>query len=81
MSRDDQRGGWLPIAGGGMSKVALFKTPLPTEAGKSSAEERFEYIIVGQRIHDQKVMGGVWMWGWCGVGLLVWGWCGVVGVG
>ena len=110
MSRDDQRGGWLPIAGGGMSNIALYKLPVATgvnkvsrissttapttghsasaggggveancggggggvttttgattgatgggQAAVVSSTDQYEYVIVGQRIHDQQVFTG-----------------------
>ncbi len=49
MTRDDSTGGWVPMGGGGMSKVGLHKL------ASSDADQLHEYLIHGQRIADQSV--------------------------
>ena len=49
MTRDDSTGGWVPMGGGGMSKVGLHKL-----AG-GDTDQLPEYLIYGQRMADQSV--------------------------
>jgi len=47
MSRDDSSGGWVPVAGGGMSVVALQRISTDTEDGSE-----IDYKITGHRQTD-----------------------------
>lgn len=67
MTRDESTGGWVPMGGGGLSKVRLCKlSPLDSSGGgnnngdhqqMSSDNYRIkpEYIIHGERIADNAV--------------------------
>lgn len=50
MTRDDSKGGWVPVEGGGMSVVGLQKL-LPS--GKDNGCH--EYVICGHRMTDNAV--------------------------
>ena len=49
MTRDDSTGGWVPMGGGGMSRVGLHKL------ASGDGDQINEYLIHGQRIADQSV--------------------------
>lgn len=49
MTRDDSSGGWVPLAGGGLSHVIICKGRSPDGRG------RREYIIHGERLRDRAV--------------------------
>ena len=57
MTRDDSTGGWVPIKGGGLSKVKLCKlAPLGDDGQQLSSDSyRPEYVIYGERIDDNTV--------------------------
>lgn len=49
MTRDDSSGGWVPLAGGGLSHVVICK-------GRShEGKGQREYIIRGERLRDRAV--------------------------
>lgn len=49
MTRDDSSGGWVPLGGGGLSHVVIWK-------GRShDGKGRREYIIRGERLRDRAV--------------------------
>ncbi|XP_038597133.1 sprouty-related, EVH1 domain-containing protein 1 isoform X1 [Tachyglossus aculeatus] len=50
MTRDDSSGGWLPLGGGGLSSVTIFKAPRPEENGRA------DLLIRGERLRDQTVV-------------------------
>lgn len=50
MTRDDSSGGWVPMGGGGLSKVSVRKRMVPSEE-----DNKHEYLIFGKRISDQMV--------------------------
>ena len=52
MTRDDSSGGWVPMGGGGLSHVGLFRRIRPTIEESS---RKNEYLILGQRIADNSV--------------------------
>ena len=52
MTRDDSKGGWLPMEGGGVSSVSLRKRVHPST---QQDDIRHEYQIIGQRISDNSV--------------------------
>lgn len=67
MTRDDSTGGWVPMGGGGLSKVRLCKlSPLDSSGGNNNGDrqhlssENFrikpEYVIHGERIADNTVI-------------------------
>ncbi|KAK9881431.1 hypothetical protein WA026_016317 [Henosepilachna vigintioctopunctata] len=64
MSRDDSSGGWLPLGGGGLSNVSVFKKPKlpsPSSSGPqqntpTSSRQEHDYIIYGKRISDERTI-------------------------
>ncbi|KAK0059923.1 sprouty-related EVH1 domain-containing protein 1-like isoform X1 [Biomphalaria pfeifferi] len=64
MTRDDSTGGWVPMGGGGLSKVRLCKlSPLDSNTGNNNgvmSGENYrlkpEYVIQGERIADKTVI-------------------------
>ena len=50
MTRDDSKGGWVPVEGGGMSSVGLQKI-----ISRETSCVCREYIICGHRIVDKAV--------------------------
>ncbi|KAH9523069.1 Sprouty-, EVH1 domain-containing protein 2, partial [Bulinus truncatus] len=60
MTRDDSTGGWVPMGGGGLSKVRLCKlSPVDNSTGNNNGVltgENYrikpEYVIQGERIAD-----------------------------
>ncbi|XP_044521074.1 sprouty-related, EVH1 domain-containing protein 1 [Gracilinanus agilis] len=51
MTRDDSSGGWLPLGGGGLSSVTVFKVPHQEENGSWA-----DFIIHGERLRDKTVV-------------------------
>ena len=49
MTRDDSTGGWLPLAGGGISRVGIYKVLHQEETGHN------EFLILGERLKDKLV--------------------------
>lgn len=52
MTRDDSKGGWVPMGGGGLSIVGLQKMTISSGNGHNGCPQ---YLIFGQRISDQSV--------------------------
>uniref|UniRef100_A0A8C4QXP3 Sprouty related EVH1 domain containing 2b n=1 Tax=Eptatretus burgeri TaxID=7764 RepID=A0A8C4QXP3_EPTBU len=50
MTRDDSTGGWLPLAGGGISRVGIYKVLHQEETGHN------EFLILGERLKDKLVV-------------------------
>uniref|UniRef100_UPI00358DF3D4 sprouty-related, EVH1 domain-containing protein 2 isoform X1 n=2 Tax=Myxine glutinosa TaxID=7769 RepID=UPI00358DF3D4 len=50
MTRDDSTGGWLPLAGGGISRVGIYKVLHHEETGHN------EFLILGERLKDKLVV-------------------------
>jgi len=61
MSRDDQKGGWVPRGAGGMSIISLCRLPAraaapgPAPASADLAACSRELLIYGRRIADKSV--------------------------
>lgn len=49
MTRDDSSGGWLPLGGGGLSCVTVFKV-IPQEENSCA-----DFLIHGERLRDKTV--------------------------
>ncbi|XP_053138732.1 sprouty-related, EVH1 domain-containing protein 1 isoform X1 [Hemicordylus capensis] len=47
MTRDDSSGGWLPLGGGGLSCVTVFKVTHPEENGCA------DFLVHGERLRDK----------------------------
>ncbi|XP_017777606.1 PREDICTED: sprouty-related, EVH1 domain-containing protein 1 isoform X2 [Nicrophorus vespilloides] len=57
MSRDDSSGGWVPLAGGGLSNVSVRKKPRPAQGGgPESSKQKHDYLIFGRRISDESTV-------------------------
>ncbi|XP_069065111.1 sprouty-related, EVH1 domain-containing protein 1 isoform X1 [Pleurodeles waltl] len=50
MTRDDSSGGWVPLGGGGLSCVTVFKAPRPEENGCA------DFLVRGERLRDNTVV-------------------------
>ncbi|CAH2328315.1 sprouty-related, EVH1 domain-containing 1 [Pelobates cultripes] len=50
MTRDDSSGGWLPLGGGGLSCVTVYKALHPEENGCA------DFIVHGERLRDKTVV-------------------------
>ncbi|XP_018409704.1 PREDICTED: sprouty-related, EVH1 domain-containing protein 1 [Nanorana parkeri] len=50
MTRDDSSGGWLPLAGGGLSCVTVYKTLHPEDNGST------DFLVHGERLRDKTVV-------------------------
>ena len=50
MVRDDSKGGWVPMGGGGMSIIGLCRV---VTSGRD--EPNVEFLIYGRRISDKSV--------------------------
>nr|XP_032818861.1 sprouty-related, EVH1 domain-containing protein 2-like isoform X2 [Petromyzon marinus] len=50
MTRDDSTGGWVPLAGGGISRVGIYKVLHHEETGRN------EFLILGERLKDKLVV-------------------------
>ena len=58
MARDDSRGGWLPVGGGGLSQVSVCRV---RGARPEGGARQGHYVIHGERLRDQKVSHcGAW---------------------
>jgi len=53
MSRDDNKGGWVPRGAGGMSVISLCRLP-PRSTSSTDVNAR-ELLIYGRRIADKSV--------------------------
>jgi len=53
MSRDDNKGGWVPRGAGGMSIISLCRLP-PRSSSPADVTSR-ELLIYGRRIADKSV--------------------------
>ena len=52
MTRDDSKGGWVPLGGGGMSVIGLCRS-----VSIVRDEMMIEFLIYGRRIADKSVRG------------------------
>ena len=68
MTRDESTGGWVPMGGGGLSKVKLCKLAPLDEASPTNDHQQVsqpdtayrlkpEYVIYGERFEDKTVSG------------------------
>jgi len=54
MSRDDNKGGWVPRGAGGMSIISLCRLPAARSSSQADVGSR-ELLIYGRRIADKSV--------------------------
>ena len=62
MTRDDSSGGWLPLGGGGLSCVTVYKVSQTADSNSSTTDPNTtttnptaDFLIKGERLKDKSV--------------------------